>query len=223
MKKARLIIPALMGLAFLGAVAQGDFYVVPVQKQNYAPVGKTGQVQCYKAAEPWAPCICGTMDCPEGQDGDLQKGVNFPNPRFTDNLNGTVTDNMRGLLWTKDMNCWEPLPGGTDWSDALAYCNALAGGQCGLTDGSSAGDWRLPNVWELQSLINLRYVDPPLSNRVGDAQSTEGDPFTSLSVGWFWSSTTGQIPSQVWLVNFGGGHLMSLNRSDPGFRIWCVR
>ena len=43
---------------------------------------------------------------PTGSDGDLQKGVAWPNPRFTDNANGTVTDNLTGLIWLKNANCF---------------------------------------------------------------------------------------------------------------------
>jgi hypothetical protein len=37
-----------------------------------------------------------------GDDGDLQMGIAWPEPRFTDNEDGTVTDNLNGLMWTKD-------------------------------------------------------------------------------------------------------------------------
>ncbi len=33
-----------------------------------------------------------------GSDGNLQKGSIWPNPRFTDNGNGTVTDNLTALV-----------------------------------------------------------------------------------------------------------------------------
>ncbi|MBF0538082.1 MAG: hypothetical protein HQL03_07505, partial [Nitrospirae bacterium] len=36
-----------------------------------------------------------------GDDGALQKGVVWPNPRFTVNSDQTVTDNLTGLMWTK--------------------------------------------------------------------------------------------------------------------------
>jgi hypothetical protein len=77
-----------------------------------------------------------------GDDGDLSKGVTWPNPRFTDNNDGTVTDNLTGLVWLKDANRF----GSTNWADALIACNALAADGTNLTDGSSAGDWRLPNI-----------------------------------------------------------------------------
>ncbi len=34
-----------------------------------------------------------------GDDGDLEKGVAWPTPRFMDNGNGTITDNLTGLMW----------------------------------------------------------------------------------------------------------------------------
>ncbi len=40
-----------------------------------------------------------------GDDGDYQAGVPVPNPRFTDNGDGTVTDNLTGLTWLKNASC----------------------------------------------------------------------------------------------------------------------
>ena len=67
------------------------------------------------------------------------------------------------------------------WADALTNVNALENLQCGLTDGSSAGDWRLPNVRELQSLIDYNNYDPALPS---------GHPFTNEQSGPYWSSTS---------------------------------
>jgi hypothetical protein len=41
-----------------------------------------------------------------------------------------------------------------NWKEALPRTNTLNPANCDLTDGSSKGDWRLPNVRELQSLID---------------------------------------------------------------------
>jgi len=111
-----------------------------------------------------------------GDDGDLQKGVPWPNPRFTVNVDnngdgdcddagetcdGTVTDNLTGLVWLKNAHCSDMED---SWLEGLPYSNALYDGctncfggttDCGLSDGSEAGDWRLPNVNELFSLINF--------------------------------------------------------------------
>ena len=51
-----------------------------------APVPKTGQTVMYRSQD----------------DGDLQKGVAIPSPRFVDNGDETVTDNLTGLVWLKN-------------------------------------------------------------------------------------------------------------------------
>jgi hypothetical protein len=112
------------------------------QEQAGARVPKTGQ----------------TMSVAPGDDGDLQKGVSLPDPRFTDNGNGTITDNFTGLIWLKNANCF----GSQIWANALTSANNLANGQCSLTDGSVAGDWRLPNVRELESLVDFGQFNPSL-------------------------------------------------------------
>lgn len=79
------------------------------------------------------PCLAGTIDLAKtGQttsyatndDGDLQIGVAWPEPRFTNSDGSTpitgnvVVDQLTGLMWTKDGN----LPGGTKtWQEALDY------------------------------------------------------------------------------------------------------
>ena len=85
---------------------------------------------------------------------------NSPNPYFPDNGDGTVSDNLTGLIWLKNANCF----GQKDWATAMSDADNLSNGTCGLTDGSSAGDWRLPNRVELTSLVNSEYYNPALSN-----------------------------------------------------------
>jgi hypothetical protein len=102
-----------------------------------APVPQTGQTTPYAA----------------GDDGSIRAGVPWPSPRFTDNLDGTVTDHLTGLIWLKNADC-DALRS-TDWATAVFNAHSLASGICGLADGSVAGDWRLPNVKELQSLVDF--------------------------------------------------------------------
>ena len=73
--------------------------------------------------------------------------------RFKDNGDGTVTDTRTGLIWLKNANLCDIKP----WDDAVAYCSSLASGQAGLTDGSKAGQWRLPSIQELEGIG----TDPP--------------------------------------------------------------
>src|SRR5262249_34447871 len=106
---------------------------------------QTGQTTCYDASGNVIPC--GST----GQDGEIQAGVPWPNPRFTDHGNGTVTDNLTGLMWLKDANCY----GLKTWQDALdtvaRFNTAPATHNCVGYDESNPpyGDWRLPNINEL--------------------------------------------------------------------------
>lgn len=152
-------------------------------------------------------------------DGELERGVAQPNPRFTDNGNGTVTDNLTNLIWLKDADCF----GHRVWANALAATNSLASGSCGLTNGSVAGDWRLPNVRELESLVHYGYFDRSLPNTAGTGQWVEGDPFLAVqSDRAYWSSTTyANNASIAWVVGMGDGSATF----DPKFfsyRVWPV-
>jgi PKD repeat protein len=159
-----------------------------------APVEKTGQTTSYAT----------------GDDGDLEKGVAWPNPRFTDNSDGTVTDNLTGLIWLKSANCF----GLRTWSQALSDCNSLASGSCGLTDGSSAGDWRLPNVKELHSLIDYGQYAPALPS---------GHPFTNVQSSSCWSATTYAFGTgSAWLVRVYAGNVYH-NGESLGNNVWPVR
>ncbi|MBZ4193591.1 MAG: DUF1566 domain-containing protein [Candidatus Contendobacter sp.] len=100
--------------------------------------------------------------------------------RFTDNSNGTVTDSITGLIWLKNAHCATVSP--KTWAAALTAVAALASPSCGLSDGSTAGQWRLPSRNELQSLIDYTTrSDPALPT---------GHPFTGVQSNYYWSSTT---------------------------------
>jgi len=64
--------------------------------------------------------------------------------RYVNCGNGTVTDTVTGLIWLRTGSCIGP----NEWATASQLAATLAHGQCGLTDGSSAGDWRLPTMTE---------------------------------------------------------------------------
>lgn len=143
-------------------------------------------------------------------DGALQKGVAWPSPRFTDNTNGTVTDNLTGLIWLKNANCFDML-----WAAALKGISSLANGQCGLTDSSAAGQWRLPNVKELESLVNMG------QSNIAAWLNMQG--FRSVQSAHYWSSSTyAPSTSDAWYVNMSDGHTYWGNKS-VGYYAWPVR
>ena len=185
-----------------------------------AGVEKTGQTQCYKyEGSSWVIDTGCATNTPANQDGKLRKGVAWPNPRFTKNGNGTVTDNLTGLIWLENANCF----GSQTWVNAMNSANALASGACGLTDSSAAGDWRLPNVKELQSLIDYAYYGPALSNTAGTGQWTAGDPFTNVQNYYYWSSSSFvNGPAIAWLVYVINGYVV-INDRTLTIYVWPVR
>lgn len=147
-------------------------------------------------------------------DGDLEMGVPWPDPRFIDHGNGTVTDNLTGLMWTKNAN----VPGGymdyMTWQQALDYVANLN------SNGGLGGyiDWRLPNKKELRSLIDYAQWAPALPL---------GHPFTNVQSHGYWSSTTvAAAPENAWIVYVESGYASySINKSptDYGSYVWPVR
>ena len=139
-------------------------------------------------------------------DGSLQKGVAWPNPRFLNNGNGAISDLLTGLVWLKNAACLDSvggiLPvqtgnfaGAMSWGDALLWTNNLASGSCGLTDGSVAGEWRLPNQIELNSLGNFGAVNGPAwLTTQGFILANIHDSVTNSTL-WrdYWSSNSGGI------------------------------
>jgi len=179
-------------------------YNDPCPPDGPAPVAKTGQTTCYDSS--------GTeIDCEgTGQDGEYQKGIEWPDPRYRDNEDGTVTDNLTGLIWMRNANCF----GLRLWSQALSDCNGLASGHCGLTDGSNAGDWRLPDVRELRSVVDFGEYGPALPS---------GHPFQGVVPGNYWSSTTGlQDPWGAWCVSMYSGSSSNLDKNFDRW-LWAVK
>jgi hypothetical protein len=173
---------------------------------------KTGQDSCWDSSPLGNPINCeGT-----GQDGELQRGVAWPDPRFTDNGDGTATDNLTGLIWLKNGTCFpEGGPAGaTTWQSALDACNNLQNLECRLSDGSSSGDWRLPNVRELHSLIDFGNYHPALPT---------GHPFTVADT-YYWTSTTvADSPSRAFRVSLDAGNVGEGTKLSPDGLVLPVR
>ncbi len=200
-----------------------------VKKGYPAPVSRTGQDRCtYHDGTNWQlDDNCTNNRRPPGQDGDLQPGITFPNPRFTNNSDGTVTDNLTGLTWLQDARCAVFFLGDTtgrnwrDWSSSLSAANQLAHGFCNLNDHSSAGDWRVPSRAELLSIVDLAYLSPALSNAAGTAQWSEGDPFFRVEGQSYWSSSWFLLGEGV-AVSLGSGST-EYYTLETTLNVWPVR
>lgn len=117
---------------------------------------------------------------------------------FTDNGDGTVSDSDAGLMWQQGE------PGSKTWDVALTYCEGLSlGGQ---------SDWRLPNIYELESIINT-YATPAIDTAY----------FPNTYARNYWSSTTGASSTDcAWGVYFSYGHVSSFHKSYGSY-VRCVR
>ena len=126
---------------------------------------KTGQTSCYDESGALIACA-GT-----GQDGDIQAGTPWvpsfgTGPRFTDQGDGTVLDNLTARRWLKDGDC---LGGGWDagltkvgWANTdpvfLDFLRATCT-EFTYTPPVIDTGWRLPNVNDLESLFNAEAPD----------------------------------------------------------------
>ncbi|MHC4202098.1 MAG: Lcl C-terminal domain-containing protein, partial [Planctomycetota bacterium] len=139
-----------------------------------------GRIKCYpvaggrKRARKYVRCV---------------RGPAYGRNDFVDNRDGTVTDRATGLTWTKADS------GRTmNWAEALEYAEGL----------SLAGrdDWRLPDVKELQSIVD--YTRAP-DARAPSARGAAIDPVFRLTdpESWFWSSTTHLENRAGYYVCFG--------------------
>ena len=141
-------------------------------------------------------------------DGMLRKGRELPEQRFTDNLDGTLTDNLTGLIWISDAYCANHFISGAasgSWQDAFEYVKALNNntlisfcrGYSGQFD-----DWRVPNINELQSLIpkGLENQSSILNWLTTPGNSSNGFSEATLAVLPAWSSTTDSTaPEKAWV------------------------
>jgi len=103
---------------------------------------------------------------------------------------------------------WQSSPSGQkfNWSDAQNYCNNLNyGGQ---------NDWRLPNIYELKSLVDYTKYNPAIVTNLIDIDT--GYPY-------YWSSSKDiDDSSNAWFVDFKYGNDRWSNGSGKGLAL-CVR
>ena len=148
--------------------------------------------------------------------------------RYVDCGNGTVTDTVTGLIWLKQANCF----GTGDWAASNRTAAAVKNGDCGLTDGSSPGDWRLPTYLEWYAMaaraVDLGCFMPSLTNTAGTwcYGGGAGASFTGVLTDYgYWSSTADVIkPSRAHFVNLYNGDTGSVaGKVVTTGRVWPVR
>lgn len=129
--------------------------------------------------------------------------------RFIDNANGTITDQKTGIIWLKEANCFGTKP----LNEAVLVTGFLSSGACGLADSSTAGDWRIPETRELESLIDPERI-PALP---------AGHPFSNVQSNYYWASdSVSLIADNPWDAFLIFGCVGDSDKPDEVY-IWPVR
>jgi hypothetical protein len=135
------------------------------------------------------------------------RGGKFPSHNFVDNDDGTITDNVTGLMWQQGE------PGIMPWDAALSYCESL------LLGGNS--DWRLPNIKELESLTDDSRDNPAIDKTF----------FLDATASLYWtSSSQAADASSAYIVGFSypgvdweNKPLSDIRGADSDIKVRCVR
>lgn len=184
---------------YAGTAVAGYIYGATPLKTNALCYNANGTAQ--------NPCLDGS-NTDGGQDGYYQEGTALS---YTDNGDGTISDNATGLMWKK---CSEGKTGVTcatganttkTWTQALAACEADTTG--GYTD------WRLPNINELFSIVDHGRVNPSINSIFNSALNA------------YWSSTAYQWSGAnnfAWNASFVDGDT-SVNGNSTSYNVRCVR
>jgi hypothetical protein len=193
----------ILGTTYLG-IAGTAIEDTPITPANKVPL-KTGQTLCYNAAGAVIACA-GT-----GQDGEIQAGTARS---YTDNSDGTISDNATGLMWQK---CTYGLSG----TDCLTGSATLVSGHnststCETATTAGHTDWKLPNINELATLVDYSKPYP-------DAHiNTTYFPNTKIDDDYWSSSQYIYSRPGVWIQDFSEGATTYENYPATEY-IRCVR
>jgi hypothetical protein len=200
-----------------------------------------------------------------GDDGEIRAGAQL---RYRDNGDGTITDENTHLMWEKkdrasgSLHNWNntyPWQGKCS-NDSRKLCGTDAdcsdgGGTCSVSGGQMTifqwvaqlntppcfahhCDWRIPNVKELQSIVDYETYLPPVAaafnhqckagctvDGADDTRECSCTQSAGSSKGYYWSSST-YAPSPIvsppgsmlaWGVLFGDGDVLSAGKTDHDY------
>lgn len=192
----------------------------------------TAQTDCFNSTTGANKACSGT-----GYDADY----NTTNQQsYTDNSDGTITDIVTGLMWTKSPDTSGD--GTVDSNDKKTYTQAVA--YCENLTLAGQTDWRLPDIKTLFSLMNFKGLDPSgytgtdtsaMTPFIDDTKFTVGYGDTSaderLIDGQYattsiynWCTDLGNGSAETMFgVNFVDGRIKGYPTSNKTYYVYCVR
>ena len=183
------------GRMFYGGKDQA-FMLWPVRGPGSEILAATGQQSCFDISGKPADCKN------SGQDGEWRNGLEWPEPRF-EMIASYMRDRLTGLVWlAKAGLSQEPVT----WRKALQSIDRL-----NQTDSSRF--WRLPNINELESLVDCSKTSPALP---------AAHPFGSTGK-VYWSSTTSLYePDWAWALYIEDGAVGVGQKGFAHFEVFAV-
>jgi hypothetical protein len=172
--------------------------VWPVSGQGNGVLPQTGQKNCYDQE---GKIIKGNDT---GQDGDLCLGAKWPESRF-EVMGEAVKDNLTGLAWSQNADLAR---GSVDWQASLDLVKDL-----NLPAPAGYTPWRIPNINELESLVDASRHSPALP---------AGHPFIETRE-TYWSSTTSAFETDwAMALYLHKGAVGVGQKSGRHFHVWAV-
>ena len=184
------------GRMFYGGKGQ-PFLVWPVRGACGDSLAATGQDGCYDAQGADIPCTG------SGQDGEHRLGRRWQTGRF-ETAGDALRDALTGLVWWRQADMTGER---VRWQQALDLALAFN------SENDSYTDWRLPNINELESLVDCGTSRPALPRN---------HPFSDVKDG-YWSSTTSYFETDwAWALYMEKGAIGVGQKKDPHFYVWLV-
>lgn len=133
-------------------------------------------------------------------DGCLQRGVRWPNPRFQAG-DDAVLDRLTGLVWTRR----------ADVADGLTTCDEAYRAVEALH--IAGRPWRLPTLNELESLVDASACDPSLP---------ADHPFTDVRDAYWSSTSSAYEPDWSMALYLASGAVGVGQKKGRSFSVWAV-
>ncbi len=207
--KIALVAVMVIAISFSGCTEQADTQHTDAQEMESPsqeettgvtyPLVDTGQTACYDGDG-------NEIDFPElgeafyGQDAQF----NGLQASYTDNGDGTVTDEVTGLMWQQT-----PTSGSISWEEANEYCESL--------ELAGYDDWRMPTLKELYSFSDFSEGWPYIDTAYFDLAGRDVSKDEQYWADNYYAGTTVEGRSEAAFgVNHGTGHIKAYPATVSG-------